>query len=91
MTAHCVRPLGWDELVQYAANDLSSDELDRVEEHLLSCGACTSAAERVVSITNAIAALPPPIITADQLRALRARGLRVVENPVRPSDRHGSP
>lgn len=80
MTASCDTPIPFAELVDYAAGDLEADALDRVEEHLMSCAACTSVATRVLTITRAIGALPRPILPPEELAALRARGFRIVEN-----------
>ena len=40
MSAH---PVPFETLVAYWADDLSADEVDGVEEHLMSCAACSAA------------------------------------------------
>jgi hypothetical protein len=83
----CSEPLAWAELVDYAAGDLSVEDLDRVEEHLMGCAGCTLEAGRVLAVTTAIAALPPPVVSAEDVARMRARGLRVVDNVVTASQR----
>ena len=54
---------------------------------MIACAACAAAAERIAVITEGIRASISPFIRARELDALRARGLRVEENPVRPGER----
>lgn len=84
MMRTCAAPIPWDQLVAYWAGDLEPTELDRVDEHLMSCGVCTAESARVSSVTEAVRALIPPVVDHARLAALRARGLRIVDNPLLP-------
>jgi Putative zinc-finger len=86
MSAPCAHPLPWEDLVGYWADDLDPAGIDRVEEHLMGCGACTAILARVAAIAGAVSALIPPLVSAGQLAELRARGLRIVENPMSPGE-----
>ena len=84
MSTGCHAPLGWELLVEYWAGELAPDDEARVEEHLFACGACTRESERVAAVSEAVRHAPPPTVTPETLAALRARGLRIRENPVAP-------
>ena len=84
MTRH---PIEWSVLVDYWANDLVLEEQDALEEHLLGCAECSRLSERVAAVTESIRGLIPPLISQQTLTQLRARGLRVVENPMLPGER----
>jgi anti-sigma factor RsiW len=83
----CAAPLAFETLVAYWAGDLPQPETDAVDAHVIACATCATAAERIAVITEGIRASISPFITARELDALRARGLRVEENPVRPGER----
>jgi hypothetical protein len=87
MSAPCTEPLSFETLVAYWAGDLPQPEIDAVDAHLMGCAACVSRAERVAVVTEGIRASISSFISARELEALRARGLRVEENPVRPGER----
>jgi anti-sigma factor RsiW len=80
-------PVGFETLVAYWAGDLPPAETDAVDAHVMSCAACAAASERVAIITEGVRATVSPVITARELGALRARGLRIEENPMRPGQR----
>jgi len=84
MSAH---PIPFETLVAYWAEDLSADEIDRVDEHLMSCAACSAASVRVAAVTEAIRNMLPPFISEAHLRELRRRGLVIEENAMRPGER----
>lgn len=83
----CTRPIPWDVLVAYWANDLPEAELDQVETHLMACDACTTESESVAQLSQTLRELLPPLLRPEQVEQLRARGLVVVDNPMRPGER----
>lgn len=83
----CTTPLLWETLVAYWADDLPAAELDATEQHLMACGACNAAAERVAQLTHSLRALLPPLLSPERLEALRQSGLRVHDNPMQPGER----
>jgi hypothetical protein len=87
MTTRCAQPVEFGHLVDYWAGDLDSAENDRVEAHLFGCEVCSAEAARVAGIAEAFRNGIPPIVGADQLLALRARGLVIEDNPVEPGIR----
>ena len=87
MSSTCSTPIAWETLVAYWAADLPGTELDALEEHLLGCASCTAASARVAAVTEGIRKLIPPVLDRARLDRLRARGLRIVENPVAPGER----
>ncbi len=87
MNAACATPLTRDELVAYWAGDLEPAQVDRLDEHLMGCGACSQESTRVAAITEAVRGLIPPFVDHARLAAFRARGLRVIDNPIVPGVR----
>jgi anti-sigma factor RsiW len=87
MSGPCAHPVAFDVLIAYWAGELPQDETDAVDEHVMGCETCARASEQVAFITEGIRAAISPIITARELAALRARGLRIEENVVRPGQR----
>jgi anti-sigma factor RsiW len=83
----CSNPLAFEDLVAYWAGDLPPIETDRLDEHLMSCAACSAESARVVALVNAIREMIPPVIRTDELNVLRARGLHIQENPMTPGQR----
>jgi hypothetical protein len=69
-------------LVDYWAGALEVAESDAIEQHVFSCEACTAALAGVARIAEAFRAAEPPVVGADEVAALRARGLVVEDNPV---------
>jgi hypothetical protein len=53
----------------------------------MGCAGCSAISADVAAVAGAIRAMIPPLISAARLAELRARGLRVVENPMAPGDR----
>jgi hypothetical protein len=79
----------WEELVDYFAGDLDAAREGVVEEHLMTCAACTDDANRVTHLTATLRALVPPLATPETIAAMRARGLRVEDSVTAPGeDRH---
>ena len=84
MSTPCGTPLSFETLVAYWASDLPAAETDAVDLHVFGCAACAAASERIGTITEGIRASISPFISAGQVDRLRAQGLRIEENPVRP-------
>jgi hypothetical protein len=82
MTDVCATPIGDEQLIAYWAHDLDEATAARVEEHLFSCDACTLACKRIAQVAEAIRTMIPPVISRNDLEALRARGLKIEENAV---------
>lgn len=87
MSTTCARPLSWAQLVDYWAGDAPPDQQEAFDEHLMGCAACSAESTRVASITETMRGMLPPIITDELLPILRARGTRVLENPMQPGER----
>lgn len=87
MSTPCASPIPWEDLVEYWAKETTPGKLEALELHLLSCAECTAASARVAAITETIRGLVPPVIDGATLADLRARGLRILENPVQRDER----
>ena len=87
MSAGCSTPVAWEELVAYWAGDLDAAQTDHIDEHLMGCAACSASSERVALVTEGVRAMIPAFVSHERLAALRARGLRIVENPVLAEER----
>lgn len=83
----CREPVPSETLVAYWADDLPPSEVDRVDEHLMGCAACTATSERIARIARAIREAIPPMVSAAKVEALRARGVRIRENVVQSTER----
>lgn len=86
MIGSCPSPLTLDRLASYLLGELDDADEQEVEQHLFGCARCVSVAESVQALTAGLAALIPPVITADHLRRLRGEGLRILETEVRPGE-----
>lgn len=86
--ASCLAPLPWETLVDYWAGELAGDEVDAVEEHLFGCAECSASSARIAAIAGGVRSLLPPFLARADVEALRARGLRVEENPCAAGERH---
>ncbi|HXI57165.1 MAG TPA: zf-HC2 domain-containing protein [Polyangia bacterium] len=82
MSAPCARPISSEELVRYWAGDLDPQQTDRLDEHLMGCEICSRASERIAAVSEGVRAMIPVFVTRQRVAGLRARGLRIVENPV---------
>lgn len=80
-------PIPFETLVAYWAHELSVEEADVVEEHVMACAACTTASERIAVIATTLRAVIPPIVSLDRVEKLRENGARIVENRVTPGER----
>lgn len=83
----CGAPVSWADLVRYWAGDLAPSELDRLDEHLMSCESCSAESARVAALARALADFIPPVVSQTQLGELRARGLSVEEHSFFPDVR----
>ena len=81
MSEGCSAPIAWEELVAYWAGDLDSARTDGVEEHLMGCDVCSAASGRISAVTETVRAMIPLFLSSERLAALRASGVRFVENP----------
>ena len=86
MSRPCPTPIAWETLVAYWADDLEAGEQDALEGHLMACGQCSAQSGRVSAITERLRRAVPPVLSPEQLAALRARGLRIRENPIAPGE-----
>ena len=82
MNAACAAPLAWEDLVAYWAGDLELAAVDRLDEHLMGCGVCTAESARVAALSEAMRTFISPLLDHATLASLRARGLRITENPL---------
>jgi hypothetical protein len=87
MSALCSKPVAWEDLVAYWAGDLPAEHTDRLDEHLMGCAACSVSSGRVAAITEAFRAMIPAFVSPAVLEALRAKGVRIVENRALPGER----
>lgn len=79
--------LDWAHLVDYWAGDLGAEDAAASEEHLFGCEACSQLSARVAAITETLRGQIPMLLTPDLVAQLSARGLQIVENPMRPGER----
>jgi hypothetical protein len=87
VSASCESRVSWDALVDYWAGDLPPTEEDVLEEHVMGCDECREASARVAAITETLRSMAAPVIGKETLERLRARGMRIVENPILPGER----
>jgi hypothetical protein len=87
MNGMCASPLPFETLVAYWAGDLSADETETIDAHVMGCAFCTKTSEGVAVIVEGLRATIPPVITAHQLEVLRLSGLRIQETVVQPGQR----
>lgn len=80
MSATCPAPLSWEELVAYWAGDLDGAETDRVDEHLMGCDVCSATSGRIAAVTEGVRGMIPLFLSSERVAALRASGVRFVEN-----------
>lgn len=83
----CSSPVSWEDLVAYWARDLPPAEVERLDEHLMGCGACSEESARVSALAAALHGFVPPVLSGALLATLRQRGLRIEENTFAPGQR----
>ncbi len=91
MTDVCASPVSWEHLVDYWAGELSGEVEATLEEHLIGCAVCTATSASVAALTETLRAEIAPLLTADAVARLRAKGLRIAENPMLPAERKHVP
>lgn len=82
--AVCATPVPFARLVDYWLGALDAAREDEVERHLLSCGACCSALQRIADLAGGIHALAragaiDAVVTDGFVKALGAAGARLRE------------
>jgi hypothetical protein len=82
MSGSCAEPISEERLVGYWAGDLDPNETGRIDEHLMGCGVCTDVSERIAAVAEGLRAMIPTFVSHQRVVLLRARGLRIIENPV---------
>jgi anti-sigma factor RsiW len=87
MNVNCGSPISSQQLVEYWAGELDAAAVDQIDEHVMGCDVCAAASARVAALREAVREFIPTMLSRGQVEALRARGLRIVENPVRPETR----
>jgi hypothetical protein len=86
MTTTC-GAIGYDELVAYWAGELPERDVDRLDEHLMSCAVCTGVSKGIAEIAGALRDIMSPFVTHAELESLRKLGRKIRENTVRPGER----
>ena len=87
MNPVCAAPISSELLVEYWADELDAVAVDQIDEHVMGCAECAAASARMAALREAVRQIIPTMLSRGQVEALRARGLRIVENPVRPETR----
>jgi hypothetical protein len=80
-----VSHLSWETLVDYWAGEAA--DIDALDDHLMGCAECSALSARVAAITETLRSEIAMTLTAADVERLRARGLRVADNPMRPDER----
>ena len=83
----CGAPVDHERLVAYWANDLKADEIAAIDEQIFSCDGCAHDAQRVSTVVEAFRSMLPPVISREQLDALRAEGRVIRDNEFEPGVR----
>src|SRR6185369_1650382 len=79
---HCPAPIGFADVVDYWAGDLTRPEEDRIEEHVFTCADCARELAAAEALARAIAAVAREgrfhsVVTDAILNRLAADGVRV--------------
>jgi len=85
--ATCATPVAWEELVGYWADELDTQAVDRVDEHVMGCAMCSAESARVAAVVHALRAMIPPIVDHARLESIRAAGHVVRDNVLAPDVR----
>lgn len=86
-TSVCTHPIAFETLVEYWSGDLPSEDEDALELHVMGCAECTAFSERVAAVALGVRSSIPPLLTDRLVAKLRARGVRIEENPMLPGQR----
>jgi hypothetical protein len=81
MTA-CQDPVPFETLVALWAGELTSDDSDRVEQHLFGCDTCEATSHRLGKLVTGLWQIIPPVISHAHRDRLAARGMRLRHTPV---------
>jgi hypothetical protein len=78
----CAQGISADELARLWLDDLSEEDATRLEDHLFECAACEASLRRFAAIGQGVRIAVtmqrlPPLLTAEQLAALQASGMRL--------------
>jgi putative zinc finger protein len=72
--------IAWEELVEYWAGELDQGAIDRIDEHVFGCDACAQQSRAIARIVVALRDQIPPVVSADQVRALVDGGAVIEHN-----------
>lgn len=50
----CSTPVSWEDLVLYWAGDLAPEQVERLDEHLIGCTACSAQSARVSAVVEGL-------------------------------------
>lgn len=83
-TTACSSPLDWNTLLAYWLGELGPDSEARIELHYLGCPVCSRQLEELAALAQGVRALTrasgvDAVVSADFVRRLNERGLRVRE------------
>lgn len=79
-------PIDHAQLVRYWCAELDDVEAEAVEGHLFECDRCFAATSDVAAMAAALRAAIPPFLRYEDVASARARGLRILENPMQPGE-----
>ncbi|HEX7668491.1 MAG TPA: zf-HC2 domain-containing protein, partial [Polyangiaceae bacterium] len=83
----CRTAVSSEDLSRYWSNDLPSADVDRFDEHLMGCEACSAESARIAAVAQAVRAFIPPVVTRALLEKLAREGMRIEENTFAPGMR----
>ena len=80
----CATPVPFDDLVAYWLDEVDGEREERIDEHVLGCGDCAGALERIADLGGAIRRLAErgavrTVVSAAFVGRLAAAGIRVNE------------
>ncbi len=88
MTKHsCTAPVSDERWVSYWASDLTADEVAAIDDQLFACDGCAADGQRMSIIVQAFRSMIPPVISTEQLAALRLKGHVIRDNDFSPDVR----
>jgi hypothetical protein len=86
MTPACTHENAAEDWIDFFAGELDDEAGRRLEQLLFECPSCAAEAEHWGAVAGGASLAIPPVISADALRALQARGEPMNENPMQPGD-----
>lgn len=81
----CARPIPYETLVAWWAQELSEADATALEEHLFGCDDCAAASEGIGRLVGGFRELIPPVISHAHRDRLRGRGVRIRTTQVEPN------